>query len=488
MDKLVETPTEVQQVAERYQSQEIDALTGALVVWKPQMSSAATEDTLLGVENTTSDAGKGMTTTWKSLMCPIHRLPPELLREIFQKCQFNKPNINKMLITLSLASVCQYWRTVTCSFGVLWCYIAFSARYKKGLAMFMKRSSYDLALSIDEDSLNWAPHHFPPYRVRRLFIVLEYDLDAQNIFSRWSVVLPNLYHLHIKTNRLNSVRTISGDFLSLFPCLENLELFQVNLHFSKHFELLKLQRISWVMNVDPKPLRYLLGDICSHAPHLKSFVFYGPCLSRGSETTGMAFGPLTELNALEIDFPDLLIMGSLTDPLMIPYLQHLMFRWVPLSELWEVKRLNYMFLRYASLASLTHLTLILDSYGGYSKLEYTNYQLDCLVHLVRLTRLDITGVDGAEYHEEHPSIYHICYLLSVRTSKQSFPCLQTIHFIGKITIGVCIGTVIRMAKARTTAAASSQIAKLESIIFEDCEPLTVKQYRELRDALGQNCV
>ena len=47
-----------------------------------------------------------------------------------------------------------------------------------------------------------------------------------------------------------------------------------------------------------------------------------------------------------------------------------------------------------------------------------------------------------------------------------------------------------LARARTAAAVLSpnEIAKLESIVFEDFEPLTVEQHRQLLDALGQNNV
>ena len=74
--------------------------------------------------------------------------------------------------------------------------------------------------------------------------------------------------------------------------------------------------------------------------------------------------------------------------------------------------------------------------------------------------------------------------------KPSFSCLQTIRFVGKIKIGVPLDAVIQMARARAAAVTSSpdEIAKLESSVFEDSEPLTVEQFRELRDALNQNSV
>jgi len=317
--------------------------------------------------------------------------------------------------------------------------------------------------------------------------VLQHYLDNQNILSSWPVVLPNLSHLWIETNHHDRVRTISGDFLSLFPNLEDLNMIYVNLHFSKHFELRKLQRIRWLVTRHPEPPLCLLGDIFLHAPHLKSFIFDGPISSPDSGATSMAFGPLTELSTMEIDFCDLAIMEPLADHLMVPSLQHLTFRWIPVSLAWKVERLNDIFLHYASLALLTRLSLVLDSFGGYSLLETSKYGLNCLVHLVHLTRLDIMGVNAAIYHEGHPSVTYLCHLLSVCAPEPSFPCLQNIHFVGKIKIGVPFGTIIQMARARTAAAASSpnRIAKLESIIFEDCEPLTVEQYRELRDALGQ---
>ena len=487
IEQLGETSAEVQEMGEGDQSQDADPTTetksfmGNLA--EVQTISTATEDTLSEVDDMTSDAETTITLR-KSLMCPIHRLPPEVLCAIFQEGLFEKTSIRDMLNTLSLASVCQYWRAVACSSGVLWSRIAFSASYKKTLAIFIERSCPDLVLSLCENSLDWASHRLiPPNRVRQLCVKIRHDLDDEDIFSSWSVMLPNLSHFWMETDRKHCVRTISGDFLSLFPNLENLGLSEVNLHFSKHFKLIKLQRIRWFVNELPW---CPLGDICSHAPHLKSFVFYGPEPVDGSEATGKAFGPLTELSAIETDFYDLAIMKPLADPLMVPSLQHLAFRWVPLLFPREVNRLHDIFLHYASLASLTRLSLVLDAYKGYSRLEKSKYELDCLVHLVHLTRFDMIGVNSAEYHEGHPSVTYLCHLLSVCTPKPSFPCLQTIGFVGKIKIGVPLDIVIQMARVRTAAAASSpnEIAKLESIVFKDCEPLTVEQYRELWDVLS----
>ena len=491
--------TEGQGVVERDQSQEAGASTDAKTCLPKlatvEMVSPAPEETLSEVENTTFNAETRMSTTQRSLMCPIHRLPPEALSAIFQNSLCKGTNIARMRTTLFLASVCRYWRAVTCSFGALWSHIAFSPKYKKGAAIFVARSCRALDLTVNEDCLDWASSNLitptggpliTPDRVRYLFIVAKHDSD-KDIISSWAVVLPNLSYFQIKANRQNCIRTISGDFLSLFPNLEDLELARVNLQFSKDFELMKLQRVSWFLDHDPTQPQCVLGDIWSRAPHLKSFIFDGPLPSGRTKFTSRVFGPLTELNAMEIDFLDLLIIEPLTDPLIIPHLQHLTVSWIPLSRSRE-KRLNDIFLHYASLASLTRLTLIFDTLENSSKLEDFKYQLDCLVHLAHLTRLDIAGVNAADYHEEHPSVAYLCHLLSLCTSKPWFPSLRTIHFIGKIKNGVCLDSVIRMARARTAAAVLSpnEVAKLESIVFEDFEPLTVEQHRQLLDALGQN--
>jgi hypothetical protein len=355
--------------------------------------------------------------------------------------------------------------------------------------MFINRSCPDLNLTLYDISLSWIFHHLiPPNRVRHLCVELDPDLIDENELSSWPVVFPNLSHFRINNTRKQCLRTISGDFLSLFPDLEDLTLYQVNLHFTEDFKLIKLRHIDWIVDGDTYLPECLFGDICSRAPHLNSFMFYGPFPSRWSRITSMPFGPLPQLGALEIDLVDIMTMAPLADPLVIPPLQHLTFRWIPLSSPRQVNRLYDIFLQYTSLVSLTRLTLVLDNYRGYSKLEDTKYLLDCLVHLIHLTRLDITGVRVAHYHENHPSVTYLCHLLSPCNSAPPFPYLQTIHIIGKIKIGVCLKTVIRMARARTAAAASSQICRLESIVFEDCEPLTVEQYRELQDALGQNNV
>jgi len=490
MEKLEETLTKVKEMVERDQYREADASMGAKSCeGKPvqmQMISTATEDTLPRMNNTISDS-ETRVTTQKLLMSPIHRLPPELLCTIFQRCLRKKIDIANMLTTLSLASVCQYWRAVTCSFGVLWCCIAFSAKHTKLLEVFMERSCHYIDLSVCEDSLDWASHRLiPPNRVRQLCVVLKYHDDDKDVLSSWSVVLPNLSCFRIETDNWDYVRTISGDFLSLFPNLEELKVFEINLHFSKHFQLMKLQRIIWLVQGHPQVQRCLLGNICPHAPYLNSFVFCGPERSSPSRLTNMAFGPLPELTAMKIDFFDLEILKPLADPLIVPSLQHLTFRWIPLSCPRDEKHLNDVFLHYASIASLTRLSLVLDSLWGYSKLQKTKHELDCLIHLIHLTLLNIMGVEEAEYDEGHPSVTYLCHLLSVCTPKPSFPCLRTIRFIGKIKLGVSLDAVIQMARARTAAAVSSpnDIAKLESIAFEDCEPLTVEQYRELWDALG----
>jgi hypothetical protein len=97
------------------------------------------------------------------------------------------------------------------------------------------------------------------------------------------------------------------------------------------------------------------------------------------------------------------------------------------------------------------------------------------------------GAHGGKYLEEHPFITHICHLLSLCTPKPSFPSLQAIHFV-RIRIGVYVDGVVQMVKARTAAAASSPdgMAKLEYIVFEECEPFTIDQYRQIQNVIGQN--
>src|SRR5260370_6468095 len=98
------------------------------------------------------------------------------------------------------------------------------------------------------------------------------------------------------------------------------------------------------------------------------------------------------------------------------------------------------------------------------------------------------GAHHTLYRVEHPFVAYLCQLLSVCSPKPSFPSLQTIHFIGAARQWVSFDRVIQMARARSIAAASSLngIVKLESVVFEECEPLTITEYRQLQNQLGHS--
>ena len=146
------------------------------------------------------------------------------------------------------------------------------------------------------------------------------------------------------------------------------------------------------------------------------------------------------------------------------------------------------FLNYASLVSLTRLSLSFHRFNRFFT-EESIYQLEYLLQLTQLTHLDMKGVKFT-FHEGHPHVTYLCQLLSVCSPKPSFPSLQTIQFIGKIKQWVSFDRVVQMARARTIAAASSPdgIVKLESVIFKECDPLTVDEYHQLQNALGHNGV
>jgi F-box-like len=486
--------TEGQELIEKEQPQTAGVSTEARSclenLAKAQKTSAAIGDDISGADRTLSDVDARIATQ-KSLLHPIHHLPPEVLCEIFRRCQLQREHFYNMEVALCLASVCQHWRAVACSFGTLWSFIDMgedSPQHEELVKVFVERSSPSLALLVPENFWRRISLGFLPLgHVCQLQIRLVYDLD-RGIFRTWSVLLPHLSQLRITATPQARGRTTSGDFLSLFPNLKDLELLGVNLHFSEDFKLIKLRRIYWCFSGNYKPgSRVLLGDICSRAPHLEFFTFHGPS-SPSPHLTTMDFGPLTELRAMETDNIDLRIMKPLAVPSMIPSLQHLTFRWILSCRPQRGMLLKDTVLHYASLVSLTRLSLVFDSYGGYSRLRVTTPQLDYLLQLQHLTCLDVVGENEATYHGEHPCVIYLCDLVSLCTPKPSFPFLQAINFIGKIKTGVSVDRVIQMARVRTAAAASfpNKMVRLESIVFEECEPLSVTQYRQLRDALGQS--
>ena len=117
-----------------------------------------------------------------------------------------------MLTTLSLASVCRYWRVVTCSFDVLWSYIAYTARDKKDFATFMEHSCSALTLSVCEDSLDLTSHR-----------ELGHDLPDEGVFSPYSIMLLDLFR--IETNhRYVSRQYLVFSFRSPERYLEDLEM------------------------------------------------------------------------------------------------------------------------------------------------------------------------------------------------------------------------------------------------------------------------
>jgi hypothetical protein len=269
--------SEVLEMVERKQTQNANASTEAKSCSENQATApkinAAIGD-ILGVDTPTSDIVAG-STIQRSLLCPIHRLPPEVLRAIFQHCQDKEMYLINMLTAFDLSLVCRYWRAVACSFGALWRYICLQEDlswpgYVQRIKLFLGRSCPGLEVVLDEGLSNRLYNRLIPLdRVHRLHVQLSDVLDDARPFNSWSVVLAHLSHLKINTTAQDCVRTICGDFLSIFPNLEDLELINVNLEFSNDFQLTNLRRIYW--DFYPNTTLSVVGDVYSHAPHLESF-------------------------------------------------------------------------------------------------------------------------------------------------------------------------------------------------------------------------
>ena len=489
IEQSEEIPTDAPEMAERMQTWMASASAEAKGRPDNQAKvykiSAAINDTLSGMNKPISAR---ITTQMTPLcpICPIHRLPPEVLCPIFQYCQYGELLCTKMRTALRLAFVCRYWRAVACSFGDLWRYIALYRRSTgldtrsiddKCIKMFIDRSCSGLELSVEEEFLDFLfDGSIPPDRVHQLELWLAGAPNYKAPFHSWSVMLPNLTRLLINAHIWGSVQTLCGDFLSQFPSLEDLDIQDIELHFSKGVKLANLRRIYW--ESDGETSETMLIDLCSHAPHLQFVEFY----VRPIPAPSMAVGPWTELTAIQTDCNGLVALERLLTPLVMPSLQHLTFICRKLLDWpWKTYQVDDL-LRRPPLASLTRLSLILDPFHDNSN-EALKSQLDCFFQLQHLTRLDITGMDGHSYVEYHPLITHMCHLLSLCTPKPSLPSLQAVHFVGQIKVGVPLDGVIQMARER---AALDGITKLERVVFEECEPLTINQYRQLRNALGQN--
>ncbi|KAK1223369.1 hypothetical protein PQX77_013768 [Marasmius sp. AFHP31] len=114
---------------------------------------------LMALENRLDDAEK-KEEYLRSLLSPIHRMPPEVMMEIFKVC-CNSPEANsipysspELPVTLKLSMVCGLWRNIFVSTPSLWSNLsvtghASDARSFKVTKLFMDRSqSTPLALKI----------------------------------------------------------------------------------------------------------------------------------------------------------------------------------------------------------------------------------------------------------------------------------------------------------------------------------------------------
>jgi F-box-like len=454
---------------------------------------------------------QGRIASQKALLHPIRRLAPEILHEIFKHCLIYRSHTRNMTTSIRIAAVCRAWRLAACSLQPLWNEIYLDAsdgRCVKIVKLCMKRSSQSISLAVDSPLWSKSAFHFsfslerfPLSRITRLSIQSCFDTDVLGMDS-WAYTFPNVTHLMIWAYEDDCSLPVHGNFLSYFPKLEDLELDGLDISFDTDFQLSAWQRMTWFVNkkhISPSSLHNSL----SHSPGIKSLIFSGgtPARLLPSTTSNLTPGPFLALNHLQIDFPEIYfaMTNILEFPESLPALEHLSLAWT--SGDLPVDRFSNFFEYHGTTNCLKHLEVMLDQYQRVDNLVEA---FNILRHLRLLTQLSITepaitaedeleNADELEDEDEleegdeligNDTIHVICGILSSPDPDPIFPALRGIRFVGNIAIPV--EDIIDMAIARISMSQSSsgEIARLESVEFKDCEPLSVNEDTRLRKALS----
>jgi hypothetical protein len=433
----------------------------------------------------------------KALLHPLRYLPSDILREIFECCTEDDDHAGNMGVAIRLSSVCRSWRLIAHSLGSLWRHIDLSLWNPSDqdiFAAFMKRSTYYLNVRTEIDfdwgttaSASFSFTTFPFDRIRTLIIIIYSDV---RISQEVSTMLHYLTRLKICAYlESEPAYMLRGDCLLHCQTLEELELEGIRILLNDDLMLPGLVRLSWKVHHDydsliPTFLKRLFG----HVPHLESFSFSSsyPMDMEDVYLEDRNFQPLRELTSLRIECPSSrhAMAPFLEDSSLIPSLQHLTLASVDISDLLDS------FVQYAEAVHLTKLTLEVTPYAEFGPDDDLVQRLMVLRHFRNLETLEVVAEglpdwwldpDYSEYF-----ITCLCKVLSECTIYPIFPSLRNICLLRYS--GASVDDIIEMVKARIVAARVSpeELAPLESVTFEDCEPLNVDQYRRLKAALGHD--
>ena len=427
----------------------------------------------------------------KALLHPIRCLPSDILCQIFECCTEDDDHEGNMAVAIRLSSVCRTWRLVAHSLGSLWAHIDYSSwnpSVKNIFEHFLKCSPYYLNIHVAIDC-NWGPMSSAPFsltnfqfdRIRTLTTYISHGLKRQ----LWSTTLHHLTRLTIYAP-LDTDLILRGDCLRHCENLEELELDGLGISFDEDFVLQRLARISWREHSDVDLATLFLGRLFERAPHLKSLSFF--CLYDMDNLLLYEhnFQPLRELTSLRIDCPSSrhAMVSLLEDPSLLPSLQHLTLVSTEICDLLDS------IVRHAETVSLTKLTLEVPPYAKFAHGDGLVQRLMVLRHFQYLERLEVNAewpdswCPDPNYSEYFVNC--LCEVLSECAARPIFPSLRIIRFIRYKAASV--DNIIEMAKARMVAAKVSpeMLTPLESVTFEDREPLDVDEYRQLKVALGHN--
>jgi hypothetical protein len=437
---------------------------------------------------------QGVIAAQKALLHPIRRLAPEILREIFKHCLIYQSHKQNMSTSIRIAAVCHAWRLAACSLQSLWSEIYLdpsNRRCVEIVELCLKRSSQSISLAVDSPFWSKSAFHssfslkrFPFSRITQLSTRICSDNDALGM-DGWTYPFPSVTHLRIWTYDGDCSLPVNGNFLSYFPKLEDLTLDGLGISFDTDFQLSAWQRVTWFVDRKHTPPSSL-HNLLSHSPGIKSLIFFGTTTadSDPSTTSNTTPGPFLALNHLQIHFPDidLAMTNTLEFPESLPALEHLSLAWASGER--PVDHFSNFFEYHGKTKCLKHLEIVLDQY---SRVDNLVEAFDVLRHLRLFTQLAITAADELEEGDSligNEVIRVICGILSTPHPSPIFPALQGIRFVGNLAIPVeCI---IDMAVSRISMfqSSSSEITRLESVEFKDCEPLSVDEDTRLRKALS----
>ena len=428
----------------------------------------------------------------KTLLHPIRCLPSDILCQIFECCTVDDYYKENLAVAIRLSSVCRTWRFVAHSLGSLWGEIDYSTwnpSVKDIYEHFLKCSPYYLNVRVVVDR-NWEPTSSAPFsltnfqfdRIRTLTIYISPDgLNRQ----LWSTTLHNLTRLTICA-WLDTDHILCGDSLRHCENLEDLELQGLGISFYEDFVLRRLARISWREDCHGFFTPLFLGRLFERAPHMKSFSFFSGYVLGMENVLLHSFRPLREVTSLRIECGSSRhsMVALLEDSSLLPSLQHLTLASTDISDLLDSV------VRHAETVPLTKLTLEIYPYTDFAPSDGLVQRLMALRHFQYLERLEVdaggrdTWCPNPNYSDHF--INCLCEVLSECAARPIFPLLRIIRFIGYVATSV--DNIIEMVKARMVVAKVSPeiLTPLESVTFEDREPLNGDEYRQLKDALGHN--